>query len=71
MKWQKENSAMNLKYDENNNPEVLNSDIEQSLSDTERKLKLAIDALKDIMIWCEDLDQAKGTARYILAQLGY
>ena len=62
---------MNLKYDENNNPEVLNSDIEQSLSDTERKLKLAIDALKDILVWSENLDQAKGIAKYILAQLGY
>ena len=60
---------MSLKYDENNDSEVLNSDIEQSLSDAEQKLKLAIEALKDIMVWSEDLDQAKGTARYILSQL--
>lgn len=62
---------MSLKYDENNDPEVLNSDIEQSLVNAEQKLKLAVEALKDILVWSENLDQAKGIAKYILAQLGY
>ena len=62
---------MSLKYDENNDPEVLNSDTEQSLVNAEQKLKLAVEALKDILVWSENLDQAKGIAKYILAQLGY
>ena len=60
---------MSLKYDENNDPEVLNSDTEQSLVNAEQKLKLAVEALKDILIWSEDLEQAKGTAKYILSKL--
>jgi len=61
---------MSLKYDENNDPEVLDSDIQQSLDLAQRNLELAIKALRDILIWSEDLEQAKGTARFILSKIG-
>jgi hypothetical protein len=58
---------MSLKYDPKNDPIVLNSDIEQSLEEEKKKLKLAITAFKDILNWSENLEDAKGLARYILS----
>ena len=60
---------MNLKADVENDPIILSSDSEQSLELVQNDLKLAIEALKDILIWSEDLEQAKGTAKYILSKL--
>lgn len=60
---------MNLKADIENDPVVLNSDVEQSLEIIQSDLKLAIEALRDIQIWAEDLEQAKGIAKYILSRL--
>lgn len=66
---QKDMNKMSLKTDVENDPLVLNSDIEQSLELVQSDLKLAIEALKDILIWSEDLEQAKGIAKYILSKL--
>ena len=45
----------------------INSD--QSLRDQKEKLNIAIMALKDISIWCEDLYDARAVARYCLEKI--
>ena len=60
---------MSLKYDENADAEVLDSDFQQSNDLLEQNLKFAIMSLKDIMNWSEDLEGAKGIARYALSKM--
>jgi hypothetical protein len=63
------NNIISLKYDENNDPEILNSDIQQFFDLVQGSLKLAIEALRDILIWAKDLEEAKGIAKFILSRL--
>lgn len=61
---------MNLIADPENDPIVLDSDLEQTLQDNDVKLKLAITTLKDIYIWCDNLHDAKAVAKYCLSKIG-
>ena len=60
---------MNLKADPENNPIVLNSDIEQSLETKLSDLEFAIVTLKDIIRYCNDLTEAKALSKYALSRL--
>ena len=61
---------MNLIADPENDPVVLDSDLEQTLQDKDVKLKFAITTLKDIYIWCDSLDDVKAVAKYCLYKIG-
>lgn len=67
----KDMNKMSLKADVENDPIVLNSDILQSQEIAESDLKLAVEALQDVLILAEDLEQAKGIAKYILSKLDH